>query len=263
MRLGLYRELARYGWRRQTSYRAATLAGMFTNSVFALVQGAVLVAALHAAHGSIGGYDERDALTYVWLAQALIGPLAIFGGRELADRIRTGDVATDFARPVTLPSWWLATDIGRAGSAFVFRAIPQFLVGALLFSLLVPTSASRWLAVAASAWLAVVVSFALHMLGNLAVFWTVEPRGPLAAQTLLLVGLSGMLLPLSFFPTPAYDLLRVLPWAAAVQGPVDVFLGHGSTPATLGLQALWAVALMAATHAVARAAHHKLVVQGG
>ena len=32
--LRLDRQVARCGWRRQTTYRAATLAGMFTNSVF-------------------------------------------------------------------------------------------------------------------------------------------------------------------------------------------------------------------------------------
>ncbi len=263
MRGRLYWQLAKCGWRRQTTYRAATIAGMFTNSVFALVQGAVLVATLHAAGRRIGGYDTRDTLTYVWLAQALIGPLAIFGGTEIAERVQTGDIATDFSRPITLQGWWLSSDVGRAASAFVFRATPQFVIGAVIFTLAIPTSPVRWFAFALSVWLAVAVCFSLHFIADLAVFWTISPRGAISSQVLLMLALSGMLLPLGFFPTPVAHVLRALPWAAAVQGPIDVFLGHGNAGFSLLRQALWAVALLSAARAMAAAAHRKLVVQGG
>ncbi len=262
MRLGLDWQLAKLGWRRQTTYRAATLAGMFTNSVFGLVHGAILVAALHAARHDIGGYDARDALTYAWLAQALIGPIAIFRWTDIAERVRSGDIAIDFARPADVQQWWLCDDLGRGSSAVVFRAVPQFLIGAALFTLAYP-AAARWVAIPVTVALAVVVSFGLRFLANLLVFWTFDERGPMSIHTLLFVGLSGMTVPLVFFPSWLATLLRALPWAAAVQTPVDVWLGNGNTAVLLALQALWAVVLLAAGRLVLARAHHKLVVQGG
>ena len=42
-------------------------------------------------------------MTFVWLGQALLMPVALFGGGttdDLAERIRTGHVAIDLYRPV-------------------------------------------------------------------------------------------------------------------------------------------------------------------
>ena len=64
-----------------------------------------------------GGYDATDAVTYVWLGQALLMTVALWGGGttdDLAERIRTGDVAIDLYRPVGLVGWYLAGDLGRA-----------------------------------------------------------------------------------------------------------------------------------------------------
>ena len=94
-------------------------------------------------------------------------------------------------------------------------------------------------------------------------FWTLEPRGVLNAHSLLLVGLSGFILPLAFFPHGLAELLRLLPWASAVQAPIDVFLDQRNAALVIGLQLFWIAALLAAGHALQRAAHTKLVVQGG
>lgn len=263
MRLRLSGELVRYGWRRQTTYRGATVAGLFTNSVFAFIQGAVLLAAIRGAGGNIGGYDTTRALTYTWLAQALIGPIGVFRWSDIADRVKTGEIATDFSRPADLQHWFLAIDLGRAGASTVFRAVPQFLIGALLFELVLPGSVGRWLLVAVSLTLAVVVSFGLRFIANLAVFWTLEPRGVLNAHSMLLVGLSGFIIPLTFFPDGLAQLLRLLPWASAIQAPIDVFLDQRSAAAVIGVQLFWIIALVAAGQAVQRAAQTKLVVQGG
>ena len=263
MRLRLHWQLATYGWRRQTTYRAATLAGLFTNSVFGFVQAAVLVAARKAAGAPIAGYDTAALVTYAWLAQALIGPLAVFRWTEIADRVRSGEIATDFSRPADLQAWWLSVDVGRAGASVLLRSVPQVLIGAVFFRLMWPGSVLQCVAFALSLALAVVVSFGLRFLANVAVFWTVEQRGVMAAHNVLMIVLSGFIIPLGFYPAWLASLLRALPWAAAVQGPIDVFLGQRPAAAIVALQLVWIAALLALGRAVTRVAHRKLVVQGG
>ena len=73
--------------------------------------------ALWEANPGAGGYDTSDAVTYVWLGQALLMTVAIWGGGttdDLAERIRSGDIAIDLYRPVGLVPWYLASDLGRA-----------------------------------------------------------------------------------------------------------------------------------------------------
>jgi ABC-2 type transport system permease protein len=259
----LFVELARRGFRQQSSYRAATIAGIFTNSVFGFVHGAILVAAVRSAGGRISGYGVAETLTYAWLGQALIGPIVPFKWDDIALRVQSGDIATDLARPADFQAWWLAADLGRGAWAVAFRAVPQFVVGAACFTLLLPSAAGRWAAFAASVVLAVVVSFALRFVANVLVFFTVEARGVLATHTLLMSAMSGLLLPLGFFPGWAAGTLRALPWAAVVQAPVDVFLGRRSVPQTLTLQFMWAIAILLLGRMLLGVAQRRLVVQGG
>ncbi len=114
--LGLYLAIARSSFRRYSTYVGATLAGIFTNSVFGVIM-CFVYTAVWEANPDAGGYDVTDAVTFVWLGQALLMTVAIWGGGtpdDLAARIKSGDVAIDFYRPVGLLGWYLAGDLGRA-----------------------------------------------------------------------------------------------------------------------------------------------------
>src|SRR3954464_1077494 len=105
-------EIAKRGWRRYAAYPWATAAGVFTNSVFGFLQAYILLAVFRH-RSDVGGYDASDTVTYVWLAQALIMTVYIFGWQELALRIRDGSIATDLSRPLDPQRYWLAVDLGR------------------------------------------------------------------------------------------------------------------------------------------------------
>jgi ABC-2 type transport system permease protein len=130
-------ELARRGYRRYAAYPGATWAGVVTNTVFGLITAYVFLAVFRERE-TVGSYDARDAVTYVWLASGLLMTVYLWGWHEVALRVRSGDVATDLQRPLDLQVYWLAQDLGRAVYHGIFRGVPPFLVGALLFEVLVP-----------------------------------------------------------------------------------------------------------------------------
>ena len=77
---------------------------------------------------------------------------------------------------------------------------------------------------------------------------------------------SGMVLPLTFFPSWLRAIAHALPFASIVQTPIDVWLGkhHGSSlVGILALQAAWALALLGLGRITLRFGARKLVVQGG
>ena len=256
------------GLRRYSTYRAATAAGVFTNSVFGAINAMVLLA-LFAARPEINGYDATDAVTQVYVAQALLAPIAVLGpALDLSERIRTGAVGIDLLRPIPLMGWWLAQDLGRATFDFAFRSVPTFVIGALLFSLALPGDPVRWFLVLVSFVLAVVVGFALRYLYSVVGFWLMDTRGVWAIMGPAGPVLAGMMLPLTLFPTPVADVLRLLPWASMVQIPAEIFLGKDTLPGGsvfggLLLQAGWAAALLALGAWATGRATHKVVIQGG
>lgn len=258
------------GLRRYSTYRAATLAAVLTNSVFGAINAMVLLA-LFAVRPEINGYDASDAITQVFIGQALIGVSLIIHvspSLELSERVRSGDVGTDLLRPVPLLVWWLAQDLGRSTFALLSRAIPTFTVGVLFFDITLPGDALRPLAVLTSFVLVALIAFGLRYLYSLAGFWLVDTRGLWILAGFFAPIAAGMTLPLPLFPPVLADVLRLLPWASLVQIPTEIYLGKhtlpgGSLLGGLALQAGWAVALLLLCAWLTTRATRKVVVQGG
>jgi ABC-2 type transport system permease protein len=255
-------------FRRYATYTAATLAGIFTNSVFGVIISFTYIAVWTQNPGA-GGYDVTDAVTYAWLGQAMIMTVAVWGGGatdDLAARIRTGDVALDLYRPVGLLGWWLATDLGRAAYHLLTRGVAPTLVGAVLFDLRYPAGPATWLLFAVATVLAVVVSFGIRMLVTASAFWLLDDTGVKQLQVVVAMFLSGLTVPLVLFPGWTRDLAMALPWAAFLQVPADIWLGRrsgGEALWGLAFQAAWAVALLSVCQVVLHRARRKVVVQGG
>ncbi|WP_274559060.1 ABC transporter permease [Streptomyces spiramyceticus] len=264
----LYAVVAAGGFRRYATYRVATAAGVFTNTVFGFIM-AYVYTALWDERPQLGGYDLSQALTYVWLGQALLMTVAMMGGGfedELIERIRTGDIAIDLYRPADLQLFWLAGDLGRAAFHLLGRGIVPMALGALAFDLALPANPLVWLAFLASAALGVVVSFAVRFLVALSAFWLLDGAG--VAQMTWLAGLffSGMVLPLTLFPGALGELARALPWSALLQVPADVFLGKHTgwgLVRAYAFQIGWAAALLTAGRLLQSVATRRVVVQGG
>jgi ABC-2 type transport system permease protein len=259
----LYAWIAAYAFRRYSTYRIAAFSATFTNTVFGFLRAGVLIA-LWRARPSLGGYDVRDAVTFSFLSQALIEPVRIFGGSlDLSERIRTGDVAIDLHRPADLQGWWLADDLGRAGFALLSRGALPMIGGALFFSLRWPAPAT-WLAFAGALLLGLLVSFGLRYLVSISVFWLHDDRGVHGISLITSMFFSGLLVPLTVFPGLLGTVAHVLPWAALVQLPADVYLGKRTDLLDVyAFQAAWAAALLVLGRFLTLGARRKLVVHGG
>lgn len=260
--LSPYPQLVRAGFRRYATYRQAALAGLTTNIVFGLLRAAVLVAVL-AERPVVAGYDVAAAVTYVWLGQGLLTVVMLWGDTELYRRIRSGDVVVDLGRPWDLQAALLATDLGRAGFAALARLLPPVLFGALLFPFRWPEQASTWALFAGSALLGVVVSFGVRFLLNASAFWLLDARGVIAMWGVIGGVLSGLVVPLAWFPEWARTALAFTPMPSLFQTPIDVFLERGNALGALAAQTGWAVALLAAGRVALRRGSRRLVVQGG
>ncbi|MGV9312538.1 ABC transporter permease [Streptomyces sp. NPDC003691] len=264
----LYGTVAVGGFRRYAAYRIATAAGIFTNTVFGCIIAATYLA-LWEQRPRLGGYDAEQALTYVWLGQALLAASAMMGGgfeNELIERIRSGDIAIDLYRPADLQLFWLAGDLGRAAFQLLGRGVIPVVFGAFVFELALPASPLTWAAFLLAVWLGLVVSFAVRFLVALSAFWLLDGTGITQLSALAGMFFSGMLLPLNVFPGLLGEIARSLPWSSYLQVPADVLLGTypgWELAGAYAFQAGWAAVLLAAGRLLQSAATRRVVVQGG
>jgi ABC-2 type transport system permease protein len=253
-------------FRRFSTYRLAILAGVFTQSIFGFIRVSVLFAAISAAGGTLAGYDQRSASTYVWLGQALLAPIAITGWIEIAERISSGDIAVDFARPVDLQLGWWARDLGRATFQLLSRGLPPLLIGAMTVGLALPQSWTAYPLGLISLFLAVSISFVVRFLVNLIAFWTLDVRGFVGLYLIVSSSLCGLLVPVHFFPEWLRIIAYATPFPSMLQSPIDVLSGYvldAAAVAVVGSQLAWLVLLVGFARLVQWRAGHRLVVQGG
>lgn len=264
----LFVAVATRAFRRYSTYTAATLAGVFTNSVFGIIYSYAYLA-LWAQRPDAGGYDATDAVTYVWIGQALLMTVALWGGGttdDLAERVRTGDVAIDLYRPVGLLGWYLAADLGRAAYHFLARGLGPTVIGWVLFDIRLPGTTAAAVGFLVSLVLAILTSFAIRFLVASTAFWLLDQSGVKLMSGAFAIFFSGMALPLVIFPEPWRSIALALPWASYLQTPADIWLGkREGLDLLLGLaqQAAWIVVLLLACQGVLRLATRKVVVQGG
>lgn len=263
--LCLYWQVALRGYRRFATYRAATFAGVVTNTVFGFMRAYVFVA-LYRGRSDVGGFDLRDTLTYTFLSQGLIMAVYLWGWWEIALGVRSGAIVTDFSRPIDYQLYWLAQDLGRSVYHALFRGVPPFILGALVFHLRLPQHPWTWFAFVVSVELAVCVSFALRFIVNLSAFWLLDYRGVGTIAQAAWTFFSGFVVPIAFFPGALRTVSQALPFAAMLTTPVEVFLEKAQGADLLGalaFQAGWALLLLLAGRLMLSAATRKVVIQGG
>lgn len=217
-----------------------------------------------AALAEFGDYETLFTYFAVgWLARSFA-----FNNidRELSELVETGHIAARVARPVSLHVQMLFSSFG--GTLFRLTCFsPLILVATLLlFDLRPPASAAAFTMFVASIALAIVILAEVNFLVGLLAFRTKSVLGIVRAKQYLLELLSGLLIPLSYFPEWLRSVANATPFPTLTSTPNRLYLGiAGGADAlrALGQSALWAVGLVVVAHFAGRSAARSLTIQGG
>jgi ABC-2 type transport system permease protein len=263
--LRFYCEVARAAYRRQLMYRWANLAGLFTNVFFCIVISSVMIALYHA-RPAVSGYNLRDALSYTWIAEALVMVVMTFGWTDLMLTIRTGEVVTDLSKPCDFFLYWCSRELGRTLYYFLFRCLPVYLAGLLIYRVEYGAGWLIWPAFFGCLALGALTGIVFRVLLNLAAFWILEARAIIVLGTTIALFFAGLYLPVAFFPPWLRALTAWLPFNGMMNAPAQIFLGKlGGLPLlfVLGLQLSWLLILALFVRLVTAVATRRVVVQGG
>jgi ABC-2 type transport system permease protein len=262
----VYWRLLVAGFRRQSAYRLAALGGLVANLTFGLLKVAILFATVRAAGGTLHGYDTESMSTYVWLSQGMLGSVNLTGRTDLALRVKDGQVAVDFLRPVDLQASTLATEAGMSLFALIPRGLPSVLLGAVTVGIAMPTSPVFYLLGTVSVMLGIVISAGTVYLIAVLGFWLIETRGLQILYMLASGLLGGLYVPIALFPQWLRIMATATPFPSMMMYPIDVLSGFGGAgrAAVLVLAQVAWLAVMAATgQLLTRAGRRHLEVQGG
>jgi len=251
------------------AYRLRFYTGIVTYLIYITIYTSIWKA-VHANPGSRDGLEEfgdfKTLFTYIaigWLARSFA-----FNNidREISELVESGHIAARVARPVSLHAQMVFSSLGQT----LFRMTcfsPLVLIAmVLLFELRPPASAAALLMFGASIVFAIVILAEVNFLIGLLAFKTKSILGIVRAKQYLLELLSGLLIPLSYFPDWLRWIAKATPFPTLTSIPNRLYLGitTGSDAAwALGQSALWAAVLIFAAHTAGKAASKSLTIQGG
>jgi ABC-2 type transport system permease protein len=261
----LFWEVTKLSFRRQLTYRTATVAGLITNIFFGLMRAYVLIA-LYNNQSVVEGLTIQDVITYTGLTQAVIVYLSIFGSYDLMKAVHQGDITSDLLKPMSLFTFWLAQDLGRALVGFFLRGLTIMIIYAFIFDITYPISARQWLAFALTLVLSWLISFAYRFLVNLTAFWSPDARGIGRFAFIIVMFFSGFLMPLRFFPDWVQTLAYFTPFPHMLNTVVEIYLGALVGPNLLWAllaQVAWVIGLIALCQVVLSRATRRLIILGG
>jgi ABC-2 type transport system permease protein len=262
---------ARY--RMLLQYRAAAFAGFATQLFWGAIK-LMVFAAFFALGAGEQPMSFAQVVAYVWLGQALLGLLPWNVDPELAEKMSTGSVAYELLRPVDLYAFWYARTLAMRTATTTLRAIPMVLVTVLVlpvmgleaWALRPPVDGVAAIAFACSLAATVLLASAITMILHIALFWTISGRGFNTIMTGLVIGLSGMTIPLPLFPAWLQPFLEWQPFRGLADVPFRIYSGHIDAAAAAGeiaLQLLWTAVFVVLGRQVLSVARRRLVVQGG
>lgn len=258
--------LLRASFAAQSRYLASVIGGLIANTTFGFLRAAILFAGVQAAGGTLAGYDLGSMATYVWLGQALLGVIQLNGSADIGDRVRTGDIAVDFARPLDVQTAQLATDLGRNLFSVPTRMLPMLLIGALTTGIALPAVGWPYPLGVLSIMLSMVISFGGRYAVNVLGFWLVESRGPRVFYMIVSGFLAGLYVPVSLFPGWLQVVANCTPFPTTLMTPINILSGRLSGPAALtavALQLFWIAATLGIGRLLTERGRLKLEVQGG
>jgi ABC-2 type transport system permease protein len=256
-------------FRSNIQYRLAAVAGLATQIAWGFIRIMVLVAFYSSGEGS-SPMSIGETVTYIWLGQATLGLIPWGVDKDALDHVRTGTLAYELVRPISLYPHWFVRALGWRVAGVSLRSVPLVLFAGVAmpflgmgeWALRFPTDPPAILAWLGSLAVAALMSAAITMFGNLTLFITIMPAAGFILPTLF----SGMVIPLPLFPDSWQPFLRALPYRYLSDVPNRIFAGHipvHEAGIELLLGVAWLVLLTAAGAAFARWAVSRVVVQGG
>lgn len=263
-------------FREELQYRAAALAGLFTQTVFGFIFLMVLGAFYAAADADPGTLpmDWPQVVAYIWLGQAFLGLLPWNVDPAALNTIRSGEIARELLRPLPLYRLWFAQVLAWRLVRTALRCLPMIAIAMLLLPALglsdlalpAPAGPQALGLFVVGAVLALLLSSAITVLMQVAMLWLISPEGLLRLVPAFAILLAGNLIPLPLLPDPLQPFLAIQPFRGLMDTPLRLYSGSlAGTEAliALGGSLFWSVTLILLGRWLLTRGTWRLAVAGG
>lgn len=250
-------------------YRAAVVGMIMKNFLFGLTE-ILLYMALYRSNPNAFPMGLSQVVSYMWMKQIFIALFrVVIEDWDIYSAISSGSICYELVRPIDLYGKWFCQSAGNRLAIMVISNLPVLLLALIVpepYRIVLPHSLKQHLLFVISTVLAFAVVVAFAMLMYISLFYIISQRGIRIVVTAVTTFLSGSVVPLPFFPKKVLAVVKLLPFAAMQNMPLQIFCGSIAGKEALAgvcFQLFWFVVLFAVGKLFMRQALTKVIVQGG
>lgn len=246
-------------------YRGAAFAGIATQIFWAIIK-IMILTAFYAQASASQPISLAQAITFIWLGQALLALLPWNIDKELEVQVKNGNISYELIRPLNLYGLWYARAFAIRTVPTAMRCIPVFMIAILFFGLSAPISWTAFLAFGISLIFGSFLSAAITTLITISLFWTISGEGVQRLMPHVALLLSGLIVPLPLFPEWFQPFLSLQPLRGVIDIPCRLYTGVIPVQETfyyLGFQLIWILILVGVGRWLMGRALRQIVIQGG
>ena len=264
--LKIYSEFIRIGFVNILAFRLRYYTGIITYLINVTVYFFIWRAVFASATGSIAGFSLPQILTYVsvgWIIRSFYWNTI---DQEMAYEVIEGKIAMDFIKPVSVQWMWLARAMGESAFRLILLTAPTAIIVTLLFPVLPPSCTLNFFLFLLAAVGSFFIMGALNFIIGTCAIPLTSILALIRAKFWLIELLSGLLIPLSFFPRSLQFISSWLPFEHIAYTPLQIYLGRlplGETLRLLAIEYFWVVALLFLGHVWWIRATRKITIHGG
>ncbi len=260
-----YNEYMRISFHKMLAYRVSYLIGVITYIIHVSVYYFLYKALYHQSH-TINGYDLQQMVTYVaigWISKSFY---LNYIDRELTEEVKSGHVAMDLIKPIDFQLMCFARGLGQSLFRIVLFTPPIIIVTTCMFPISGPASPVHMFFFILSTFLSVLIYSGInYTIGLLSIFF-LSISGILYSKNMIIELLSGLLIPLDWFPLWFQKFSAFLPFQAIAFLPLKIYLGRldgSGLVYAISLQFLWVIITMLIGRLVWKICQRQILIQGG
>jgi len=250
-------------------YRAAAIAGISTQIFFGLTYLCVYIA-FYESDSSNLPMELSHLVSYLWLNQCFFSLIYMwYKDKDILGLIKTGNIAYELCRPLNLYMMWVSKILGERLSNVLLRFLPVMLFALILpspFNLDLSITLPRLILFLLSFGLSAILVTVLILLYHIICLFTLDEKGVVNMFMVTSDILSGLTIPIPFFPSYLQKITNVLPFRYVSDFPFRLYVGNISMNEGFNgiiVQLIWIIILVIIGNVLMKKALKKAVIQGG
>lgn len=262
-----YLSLTIAGFKERISFRAHFVCSFFSNIMYICLVYYLWKAIFNSSMSTtINGMNFMTTFVYLSIANAMTILMQSWVEWDMSRDILNGKIVFHLAKPIDFQCNIFFTSLGIVVSNFVTIFLPTFLV----IIILVRKSIGSVYSIPVyciSLVLAIAIHFTIDFIIGIVAFYTENIWGISTTKDVLVALLSGALIPLPFFPQVLQNVVKLLPFQAIYNVPIQILTNKSfyinDYIFSVGLQLFWLILLWVLGKLMYRHSVKVITVNGG